>query len=54
MIPMTPAEIDGPEEPRRVEADAAFEIDDEPELSKWADEHGYVFTPGNWPVGGAL
>lgn len=38
-----------PDEPRRYESDAALDHDDEPELSQWANEHGYDFTPGQWP-----
>lgn len=47
----TPAETD---EPRRYEPDAARYIDDEPELSQWANRMGYDFRPGQWPTGGAL
>jgi hypothetical protein len=36
------------DEPRRVEPYSAW-IDDEPELSQWANEMGYTFTPGQWP-----
>lgn len=44
----TPAEID---EPRRIGPDHAWlPIDDEPELSQWANEMGLIFEPGHWPT----
>ena len=50
MIPATPAEIDA-DEPRRVEADAAFiDIDDDP--NPWINEHGIDMTPGQAPSTG--